>query len=247
MNNNFNKKILLTGHRGYVGVILTKLLLDKGYDVVGLDTNYYEGCQFVDFIRPKEEIKKDIRDITVDDLAGIGSVIHLAGLSNDPLGALNPKLTDDINFKATVKLATLAKNLGIRRFIYASSCSVYGVAGEDMVDEKSSLNPQTEYAVSKLKSEVALRELTDGDFLPTILRPGTAYGFSPVLRGDLVVNNLVGWGFLTKKIKITSNGTPWRPLIHVKDFSSGFLACLEAPLELVGGQTFNLCRNEEIF
>lgn len=239
-------RVLLTGHRGYVGVILTELLVENGYDVVGLDTNYYDGCAFVNVQSPVlKEIKKDIREISKDDLVGIDYVVHLAGLSNDPLGALNSELTNEINFSATINFAELAKSLGIKRFIYPSSCSVYGIAGEDFVDENSFTNPQTEYALSKLKSEKVLKTMADEKFCPVILRPGTAYGFSPFLRGDLVVNNLVGYAFLTKKIKIMSNGEPWRPLIHVKDFSRGFLACLQAPTDLVFNQVFNLGVTEE--
>ncbi len=238
-------RILLTGNNGYIGTILTEILLKKGYQVVGLDTNYYQGCQLCDFGFKIKQINKDIRKVDKNDLKGIDAVIHLAALSNDPLGEFDPKLTEEINFKATVRLTKLAKEAGVRRFIFVSSCSMYGIAGEAPVTEESPLSPVTAYAVSKAHSEKALLKMADDNFSPIFLRPGTAYGISPMLRCDLVVNNLAGWAFTTGKIRIMSDSTPWRPVIHTEDFSRGIIACLEAPIELIHNQAFNLGQNSE--
>jgi len=238
-------RILVTGNQGYIGTTLTRLLLEKGFEVVGLDADYYQGCEFNDFSFGISQIKKDIREVSKEDLEGMDAIIHLAALSNDPLGEFHPKFTDEINFRATIKLAGLAKEMGIKRFIYASSCSIYGVAGEEPVSEESPLAPVTAYAVSKVNSEKALSEMADENFSPVFLRPGTAYGVSPMLRCDLVVNNLTGYAFTTGKIKIMSDGTPWRPVIHIEDFCRGFIACLEAPIELVHNEAFNLSQNSE--
>ncbi len=238
-------RVLVTGNKGYIGAVLTRMLLEKGYDVVCLDTNYYAGCEFFNSELGLSQINKDIRNISKADLEGIDTIIHLAALSNDPLSILDPQLTEDINFKATVRLAGLAKEAGIKRFIYASTCSLYGIAGDEMMEENSPLNPITPYAKTKMKSEEALLKLADSDFSPVFLRPSTAYGTSPMLRADLVVNNLTAWAFTTNKVKIMSDGTPWRPVIHVEDFSRGFIACLEAPVDLVHKEAFNLGRNEE--
>jgi len=238
-------RILLTGNNGYIGTILTEILLKKGYQVVGLDTNYYQGCQFCDSGFKIKEIKKDIRKIEKNDLKDIDAIFHLAALSNDPLGVFAPEVTDEINFKATVRLAKLAKEAGIKRFVFASSCSMYGIAGDEAVTEDSPLSPVTAYAVSKVNSERALSEMADDNFSPVFLRPGTAYGISPMLRCDLVVNNLTAWAYTTGKIKIMSDGTPWRPVIHVEDFGRGFIAALEAPTGLVHNQAFNLGQNKE--
>lgn len=238
--------VLVTGNNGYIGSMLTGLLLDKGYRVTGLDTNYYRGCEFNNYHYPQlKQIVKDIRKIEKKDLDGIEAVIHLAALSNDPLGAFDVKLTDDINYLATVKLAKIAKEAGVRRFIYASSCSMYGIAGQDAVTENSPLAPVTEYAISKVKSEAALAKLADDSFSPVYLRASTAYGIAPMLRCDLVVNNLVGWAYTTGKIRIMSDGTPWRPTIHVEDLSKAYLACLECPVEIVHDEAFNVGRNSE--
>lgn len=240
-------KILLTGNKGYIGTILTKFLLDRGYEVVGLDTCYYDGCHFFEWEHRRKfhQIKKDIRYIDKNDLKGIDAVIHFAALSNDPLGALNPRLTDDINFNATIRLAQLAKENHIKRFVYASSCSMYGISGDKIVTENDSLNPITEYGVSKVKSEEALSEIADNKFSPVFLRPGTVYGISPMLRLDLVVNRMVASAYILGEISIMNDGTPWRPLVHIEDFSRGFISCLEAPTKLVHNQVFNLGRNED--
>ena len=191
------------------------------------------------------QINKDIRAVSKRDLENIDAIIHLAALSNDPLGAFNAGLTDEINYQATVKVANLAKELGIRRFIYASSCSIYGIAGKDELTEDSPLAPVTAYAASKLKSEKALSKMADGNFSPVFLRPSTAYGIAPMLRCDLVVNNLVGWAHTTGKIRIMSDGTPWRPTVHVEDLSQAFIACLESPIEIIHNEAFNVGQNKE--
>lgn len=238
--------VLVTGNNGYIGSVLTRLLLEKDYTVTGCDTNYYSGCEFNEFHYPQiSQINKDIRAVSKRDLENIDAIIHLAALSNDPLGTFNTRLTDEINYQATVKIASLAKESGIRRFIYASSCSIYGIAGEDELTEDSPLAPVTAYAASKLKSEKALSKMADDDFSPVFLRPSTAYGIAPMLRCDLVVNNLVGWACTTGKIRIMSDGTPWRPAVHVEDLSQAFIACLESPIEIIHNQAFNVGQNKE--
>jgi nucleoside-diphosphate-sugar epimerase len=238
--------ILVTGNNGYIGSMLTNLLLEKGYGVTGLDTNYYLGCEFNSLNYPQlKQINKDIRAVTKKDLENIDAVIHLAALSNDPLGELDVKLTYEINYEATVKLANLAKASGIRRFIYASSCSMYGIAGTESVTEDSPLAPVTSYAISKVKSEEALSKMADDDFSPVFLRASTAYGIAPMLRCDLVVNNLVGWAYTTGKIRIMSDGTPWRPAIHVEDLGRAYIACVECQNEIVHNQAFNVGQNRE--
>ncbi|OGO30614.1 MAG: NAD-dependent dehydratase [Chloroflexi bacterium RBG_16_56_11] len=238
--------VLITGNNGYIGSILTRVLLDRGYQVTGFDTGYYRGCEFDSYAYPQvKQIHKDIRKMTKDDLKGVDAVIHLAALSNDPLGAFDTRLTEDINFLATVRLAEIAKGMGIRRFIYASSCSLYGIAGEEAVTENSPLAPVTEYAISKVKSEEALTRMVDDTFSPVFLRASTVYGIAPMLRCDLVVNNLVGWAYTTGKIRIMSDGTPWRPTIHIEDLSQAYLACLECPIDMVHNQAFNVGQNKE--
>ncbi len=239
-------KVLVTGNNGYIGSMLTQLLLEKGHQVTGFDTNYYKGCEFNKLHYPQiNQINKDIRAVSKRDLENIDAIIHLAALSNDPLGAFDAKLTDEINYQATLKIANLAKESGIRRFIYASSCSMYGIAGEDAVTENSPLAPVTAYAISKVKSEEALSKMADADFSPVFLRAGTAYGIAPMLRCDLVVNNLVGWAYTTGKIRIMSDGTPWRPTIHVEDLCQAYIACLEFPIEVIHNEAFNVGQNKE--
>lgn len=237
--------VLVTGNNGYIGSMLTNVLLEKGYHVTGLDTNYYKGCEFNEFHLEVNQINKDIREVSREDLENVDAIIHLAALSNDPLGSFNPELTCEINHQGTVKLANLAKKLGIRRFVYTSSCSMYGIAGEEDVTEDFPLAPLTAYAVSKVKSENALSEMADDSFSPIFLRPGTAYGVAPMLRCDLVVNNLVGWAHTTGKVRVMSDGTPWRPASHVEDLAHAFIACLEAPIELVHNEAFNVGQNRE--
>lgn len=239
--------ILVTGNNGYIGTILCKKLLEKGYKVIGLDNNYFEGCDLYEFSLPiKKQIIKDLRDVDIDDLKGIDAVIHLGGLSNDPLGKINPELTYEINYKATMKLAKLAKKNGIERFLFSSSCSIYGVAyGNVALTEEAPPNPITAYAISKVKSEQGLSSLADKFFSPVFLRNGTAYGVSPKIRLDLVVNNLVCWAYTTGKINIMSDGSPWRPIIHVEDISIAFIAALEAPRDIVHNEVFNVGQNTE--
>jgi nucleoside-diphosphate-sugar epimerase len=238
--------ILVTGNNGYIGSMLTGLLLENGHRVTGLDTDYYQGCEFdrFDYLQVRQ-ISKDIRRIAAADLENIDAIIHLAALSNDPLGELDVNLTYDINFEATVKLASLAKEAGIKRFLYASSCSMYGIAGEAAMTEDSPLAPVTAYAISKVKSEEALSGMADDNFSPVFLRASTVYGVAPMLRCDLVVNNLAGSAYTTGKIRIMSDGTPWRPTIHVEDLGRAYLAALEGPVEIIHNQAFNVGQNRE--
>ena len=238
-------RILVTGHKGYIGTELTPMLLEKGYEVVGLDSDLYRRCTFGDTIPNIPEIKKDMRDVQPADLAGIDVVIHLAALSNDPLGNINPDLTYEINHVASVRLATLAKEAGISRFLFSSSCSMYGAAGDDMLTEEAAFNPVTPYAKSKVLSEQDIVKLADTDFSPTFLRNATAYGVSPRHRFDIVLNNLVAWAFTTGRIYLKSDGSSWRPIVHIRDISAAFIAALEAPREVVHNQAFNVGINAE--
>jgi nucleoside-diphosphate-sugar epimerase len=233
------QRVLLTGHRGYVGSVMAPILRDAGHDVTGLDIDYYRGC---DLVPPPElpGIEKDIRDVEADDLRGYDAVIHLAALSNDPIGNLNSDWTDAINGRATRRLAELAREAGVRRFLFASSCIMYGLSEGGDVDENSPLNPQTDYARSKVEAEAALAELATDDFSPVLIRNGTMYGLSPRMRFDTVLNSLVGAALTTGTITVLGDGKPWRPVVHVRDVSRGFLAILEAPTETVHAQAFNL-------
>ena len=234
-------RVLVTGHNGYVGTIMMPMLQQSGHEVVGLDTNLYEGSTFgQDVKRPFPEIFKDIRDIEPADLEGFEAIIHLAGLSNDPLGDLNPELTYDINYRASVRLAEMAKAEGIRRFIFSSSCSNYGAGVSDWLDESSEFNPVTPYGRSKVMVEIEVSKMADDTFSPIFLRSGTAYGVSPRLRFDLVLNNLAAWAFTTGLVYLKSDGTPWRPIVHIEDMSRAFLAVLEAPLAKIHNQAFNV-------
>lgn len=238
-------RLLVTGHQGYIGTVLVPRLLAEGHRVVGLDSDLFRHCTFGDGIVEVPSIDRDVRDVLPSDLEGFDAVLHLAALSNDPLGNLHPELTYQINYKASVRLAGLAKQVGIPRFIFSSSCSNYGAAGEKMIDESGDFNPVTPYGRSKVLVEEEVAELADSNFSPTFLRNATAYGVSPRLRFDLVLNNLVAWAYTTGRVHLKSDGTPWRPIVHIEDISSAFIAALHAPLDLVHNQAFNVGISEE--
>jgi nucleoside-diphosphate-sugar epimerase len=238
-------RILITGHKGYIGAVMSPLISDAGHEVVGLDSDLFEQCTFGEAPREYPSIRKDLRDVEHSDLEGFDAVIHLAGLSNDPLGNLNPNLTYDINHHASVRLARLSKEVGVKRFLFSSSCSTYGAAGDKILDETAEFNPVTPYARSKVLVEQEVALLASAEFSPIFLRNATAYGVSPRLRFDLVLNNLTAWALTTGRVFIKSDGTPWRPIVHIEDISRAFLAALEAPRDLVHNQAFNVGRSEE--
>jgi nucleoside-diphosphate-sugar epimerase len=235
-------RVLVTGHNGYIGSVMVPVLQAAGHEVVGLDTYFYEDCSLGEDIdqEPIPTIRKDIRDVVSEDIEGFDAVIHLAALCNDPLGDFKPEMTFDINHKASVQLALAAKEAGVPRFLYSSSCSMYGAAGQEILTEEAELKPLTAYAVSKVKSEEDIAKLADSSFSPVYMRNATAYGVSPRLRADIVLNNLVCWAYTTGKVKIISDGTPWRPIVHVEDISYAFMAVLTAPRELTHNQAFNV-------
>jgi nucleoside-diphosphate-sugar epimerase len=238
-------RILITGHKGYIGTVMAPLLADAGHEIVGLDSDLFEQCTFGETAREFPSIRKDLRDVQPADLKGFDAVIHLAGLSNDPLGNLNPNLTYDINHHASVRLARLAKEVGVARYLFSSSCSTYGAAGDKILDETAEFNPVTPYGRSKVLVEQEVAQLASLEFSPVFLRNATAYGVSPRLRFDLVLNNLTAWALTTGRVFIKSDGTPWRPIVHIEDISRAFLAALEAPRELIHNQAFNVGRSEE--
>ncbi len=235
-------KILVTGNRGYIGSVLTEMLLAKGHEVVGFDTGYYEDCYLMAGAKPTRQITKDVRAANIDDVQGIDAIIHLAALSNDPLGELKPGLTEEINLGGTLKIAELAKKAGVKRFIYSSSQSMYGMAdtSHELSEDEAGPYGVTAYARTKWDAEVALKKLHSNDFVVVCMRPSTVFGASPNFRADIVYNSLVGSAFVTGKIEIKSDGTPWRPVVHVRDVSAAYIAGLEAPVNLVGGQSFNV-------
>ena len=236
-------RILLTGNNGYIGTVLTNELLKKNYEVVGYDINYFYDCN-LDNVGGKvvKHIKKDIRSVDREDLKGIEIVIHLAGLANDPLGEFDPKLTEEINYQSTVRLAELCKQEKVKRFIYASSQSMYGISdSEKELDEDNSIkNPVTSYAKTKWDAEKKIKTLNGDNFTVVTFRPSTVFGVSSRLRCDIVYNNLVACAFTTGKIEILSDGSPWRPVVHIKDLCNAFISGIEAPKELLSGQSFNV-------
>jgi nucleoside-diphosphate-sugar epimerase len=238
-------RVLVTGHKGYIGTTLVPLLLEEGFDVTGLDSDLFRECTFDKGMVGISEVIKDVRDVTPHDVEGHDAIIHLAGLSNDPLGDYDPSLTDDINCQGSVKLARIAKQVGVRRFVFASSCSNYGAAGDQFLTEDAEFNPVTPYGESKVKVERAVTQLADKNFSPTYLRASTAYGLSPRLRFDLVVNNLTAWALTTGRVYLKSDGSPWRPIVHVEDIGRAYVATLKAPVELVHDQAFNVGTTSE--
>jgi nucleoside-diphosphate-sugar epimerase len=238
--------ILVTGHLGYIGVVLTQIFKKAGHSVVGIDSDLYRLCTFGDEPEQVETIHKDIRDVVEEDLKGFDAVIHLAALSNDPLGNLNPEITYDINYHAAVRLAELAKAAGVQRFLFSSSCSTYGASGTDeMLTEEATFNPVTPYGNSKVLVEKDLSKLADDSFSPTYLRNATAYGVSKRHRFDIVLNNLTAWAVTTGLVYLKSDGSPWRPIVHIEDISRAFLMMAEAPPEKVHNQAFNIGINSE--
>jgi nucleoside-diphosphate-sugar epimerase len=226
-------RILVTGHKGYIGTVMVPMLLGAGHEVVGLDSDLFRECTFSPGIQDITERCLDLRDVKVGDLEGFEAIVHLGALSNDPLSDLNPDITYDINHAASVRLARLAKEAGVARFLYSSSCSSYGQAGDALVDETADLRPITAYAISKVRVEHDVAQMSDDRFSPTFLRNATAYGVSPRLRFDLVLNNLVAWAYAQGRVHIKSDGTPWRPIVHIEDISRAFVAVLAAPREVV--------------
>jgi nucleoside-diphosphate-sugar epimerase len=240
-------RVLVTGHRGYIGAVLVPIFEAAGHEVVGLDSDLYRGCTFGDpaAVPAVPDLGVDLRDVTVEQLAGIDAIVHLAALSNDPVSDLDPVLTFDINHAASVRLARLGREAGVRRFLFSSSCSNYGAAGGAFMDEESELRPVTAYGESKVRVERDLADLDGPDYVVVSLRNATAYGVSPRLRCDVVLNNLVAWGHTTGVVRLKSDGTPWRPIVHIQDIAQAFLLALDAPRKIVGGRAFNVVATAE--
>jgi nucleoside-diphosphate-sugar epimerase len=238
-------RILVTGHNGYIGAVMVPILLDAGHDVVGLDTDLFPDDAFGTGERRIDAFDVDVRDVGPERLRGFDAVVHLAALSNDALSDWDPRITDEINHLAAVRLASLAKDAGVSRFLFASSCAIYGKAGDAPLDETAAPDPVTPYNISKVEVERDVSALADDGFSPTFMRNATVYGVSPRLNIQLVINNLVGWAYATGRVFIKSDGTPWRPIVHVEDVSYAFLAALEAPREAVHAQAINVGRNDE--
>ena len=238
-------RVLVAGHDGYIGTVLVPVFQEAGHEVTGLDCGWYRECTFGAPPPDVPAIWKDVRQATIEDLRGFDAVVHLASISNDPVGDLNPDATMDVNLRGTVLLARVAKQAGVPRFLFSSSCSLYGAAGDDILSEDAEFNPVTPYGWSKIRAEEELSQLADDGFSPTYLRNATAYGVSPRLRGDLVVNNLTGYAVSTGEVLLKSDGETWRPLVHIEDISRAFLALTEADRSLVHDEAFNVGRSDE--
>lgn len=238
-------KVLVTGHRGFIGTVMVPMLLEEGFEVTGLDTDLYRFCTYGEEPVDIPAIAKDVRQVEAADIEGFDAIVHLAALSNDPLGNINPDLTYDINYRATVRLAKIARDVGVDRFLFASSCSMYGKAGEEVLDETAEFNPVTPYAKSKVYVERDLSALANEHFSPVFLRNATAYGVSPRIRFDLVINNLVAWAYTTGKILLKSDGTPWRPLVHIEDITQAVICALRAEKSVIHNLAVNVGSNNE--
>lgn len=238
-------RVLVTGHKGYIGSTLVPMLLNRGHEVFGIDSDLYRSCNFGAAPAEVPDLKLDVRDVSPEQLEGFDAVIHLAGLSNDPLGDYDPSLTREINEIASIRLAKLAKDVGVGRFIFASSCSNYGASGNSFLTENAEFNPVTPYGESKVNVERALNPMADESFSPVYLRASTAYGLSPRIRFDLVLNNLTAWAFTTGEVYLKSDGMPWRPIVHVEDISLAYIAALQAPREAVHNKAFNVGQTSE--